>query len=521
MKPSAASNVLALPQEAVFEPAAKATWLERLTVPILILAAVIPILASLYFFLGASLRLDEAQSLWQVSRSVSGILTVVAGDVHVPLYHILLHYWLLIFGDSIGAARLLSLLFFVLGVPAFYMLGKRAYSPRIGVLAALLFAISPFMNWYANEIRMYTMFVLFTILNQYFFVRLFRDATPSKGTWLAYAATAVLGAFSHYFFFLNLLAQALFFGLRRHLFPAYALRAFITVGVLLAAVFMPWVAFELFRGVVGFQEPLLALPSTVDLFGTFSEFLFGFQKDIITTVFLSLWPLAAIVALFGLGHRVRMAPQTEYFVLTLIIAFGATFLGSYLVTPVYVSRYLIFALPSLYLVIINLFSTYRKSARLLAEGTLVLLMCMALGVEMTNANVPVKEQYASAAEYLTAHATSQDVILVSAPFTVYPIEYYYRGPATMTTLPIWNQYAYGPIPPYNPSTFPSDVAQATHNYQTAYLLLSYNQGYESDVQRYFDSHYQRLTTQTFSNDLTLYVYRLRYNTEKSAIATSL
>jgi mannosyltransferase len=521
MNRSAASNTIALPRGAVFESALPATWLERWAAPALALIAIVPVLVSLYFFLGASLRLDEAQSLWQVSRSVSGILTIVAGDVHVPLYHILLHYWLLLFGDTIGVARLLSLSFFVLAIPAFYLLGKRAYSTRVGLLAAFLFAISPFMNWYANEIRMYTMFVFFTILNQYFFVRLFNDAEPTRRIWVLYGITAILGAFSHYFFFLNLFAQAVFFALRRHLFPASALRSFIGIGVLLAAVFVPWISFELFRGVVGFQEPILALPSTVDLFGTFSQFLFGFQRDVITTIFLSLWPLAAIVALVSLGHRMRIAPQTEYFTLTLIIAFGATFLGSYLITPVYVSRYLIFTIPSLYLVIINLFSTYRTSARLLAEGALVLLMLMALGVEMTSPNVPVKEQYAGAAQYLASHATAQDVVLVSAPFTIYPLEYYYRGPAAMATLPVWNQYAYGPIPAFDPTTFPKDVAEATRNYQTAYLLLSYNQGYESEVKQYFDSHYERLSSQTFSDDLTLYAYRLRYNTEKSAIATSL
>src|SRR6185369_6215357 len=132
MKQSAASNVIALPRGAVFESTApSAAWLERWAVPVLVLVATATVFVSLSFFLGASLRLDEAQSLWQVSRSVSGIFTIVAGDVHVPLYHVLLHYWLLLFGDTIGAARLLSLTFFVLSIPAFYLLGKRAYSPRI------------------------------------------------------------------------------------------------------------------------------------------------------------------------------------------------------------------------------------------------------------------------------------------------------------------------------------------------------------------------------------------------------
>ncbi len=34
-----------------------------------------------------SLRLDEAQSLWQTSHASWKILSIVAQDVHVPLYH--------------------------------------------------------------------------------------------------------------------------------------------------------------------------------------------------------------------------------------------------------------------------------------------------------------------------------------------------------------------------------------------------------------------------------------------------
>lgn len=498
-----------------------ATFIERWATPALVIIGTIPILFSYFFLLDASLRLDEAQSLWQVSRNVSGILTIVAGDVHVPLYHLMLHYWLEFFGSSVQVARLFSLAFFVLSIPMLYLLAKRAYSARTGLLVAFIFSISPFMNWYASEIRMYTLLVFLTILNQYCFVRMFKDARTGNAVWALYGVSAILGVFTHYFFFLNLLAQAIFYGFRRSLFPARAAHRFILTALLLMIVFAPWIWFAMFRGVVAFQQPLLILPSTVDLFGTFSQFLFGFQKDVLHTIFLSLWPLAAIVALLSLGQKQRMSPQTEYFGLTLIIAFGLTFIGSYLVTPVYVSRYLIFTLPALYLVLIRLFSSYTRNVRLLAQGTLIVLMLTTLTIELTSPATPVKEQYRSAAEYLSEQVTAQDVVLLSAPFTIYPVQYYYRGLAPITTLPIWDQYAYGPIPAYDPNTFPQDVDRSTKNYQNAYLLLSYDQGYGEDIRQYFDSHYQRLAIQTFSNDLTLYVYRLRYNTARSAIPVPL
>src|SRR6185369_18079119 len=85
--------------------------IEEWAAPALVFIAIIPVIAS-FFFINGSLRLDESQSLWQVSRSIGGILTIIAGDVHVPLYHLVLHYWLLLFGNTVPVARLLSLSFF-------------------------------------------------------------------------------------------------------------------------------------------------------------------------------------------------------------------------------------------------------------------------------------------------------------------------------------------------------------------------------------------------------------------------
>lgn len=494
---------------------------DRWAVPMLALSIAIPIAASALYFMNASLRLDEAQSLWQVSRSASNILTIIASDVHVPLYHLALHYWLLLFGNSIEIARAFSLFFFLLSIPLFYMLGKRAYSARIGSVAAVLFAISPFMNWYANEIRMYTLFVFLTILNQYCFLRIFKDTETRAWRWLLYGASAILGIFTHYFFFLILLAQGVFYAVRRPLFPAGSLWRFLITALAVIGALMPWAWFVYVRGMAGFQEPLLLYPSTVDLFSTLSQFLFGFQGEGINTAFLSLWPIAAVIALVMLGRNRKISHETEYLMITLAVAFGVTFIGSYLVTPIYISRYLIFALPSAFLIIIGIFALGKTSVRLLVEGTLVALMLIALGIEMANPSIPVKENYAEAVTYLAEHTTPQDVILISAPFTIYPVKYYYRGPAAISTLPIWDQFAYGPVPDFDPATFPKEVSAATKSYQRAYLLLSYDQGYEQEIREYFDSQFEQLQEQEFSDGLTLYVYRLRYDTDRSAITRAL
>ena len=474
---------------------------------------------SLFFFSSQSLRLDEAQSLWQTSRAPVDIATIVAKDVHVPLYHFLLYGWRLLFGGGVETARMLSLLFYLLSIPALYALGKLAYNKEAGLFAAALFAISPFMNWYGNEIRMYTLFTLLVILNQYFFIKLWKSArhtdSASSGAAL-YAVTAILGMYSHYFFFLVLAGQAVFYFLRRQIFPRGTLRKLITSWMLVALALLPWGYYVYSIGEVQNQEPLLQAPTSIILFNAFSQFLFGFQADHINTVFLSLWPIAVILAFLALRKRHGgISPETEYFFLTVMLSTALAFGISLTFHPVFTSRYLILAVPSLYLLVTSVFSLYPERAARFARGAALFVMDATLIIELFSPTTPVKENYREAAQYLTAHAGGADVILLSAPFTIYPIEYYYRGAAPIRTLPLWNRYAFGPIPPFIPDKFPGEVAQATQANQNAWILLSYDQGYQEDIRLYFDTHYQRTDERVFSPGLTLYKYKLRYDTPLS------
>jgi mannosyltransferase len=491
-----------------------ALWLSLMMVFIMGMSAL--------FFSTQSLRLDEAQSLWQSGRSAGDILTLIAQDVHVPLYHELLHFWRLMVGDSVGAARFLSLLFYLALVPAMYLLGKLAYGQRAGLFAAALVTISPFLNWYGNEIRMYTLFTLLVVLNQYCFIKLWRaeDQDSRDHAWVGYIVTSLLGIFTHYFFFMTLAAQAAFYLARRELFPKDTLKRFLFSWGFLAVAFAPWVFFVLSQGQAQNASPVLAVPTTVNLFSAFAEFLFGFQDNHLNTVFLSLWPLSLVLGFLALRKSSRIRPETEYFMISLILSVGIAFFGSFLVAPLFVSRYLIFTIPSLYLLIASLISLYPPRAATLARYGLMGLMLAMLTLEILNPATPVKENYREASTYLTDRAAAQDVVVLSAPFTVYPIEYYYRGVAPLSTLPAWDRYAYGAIPAFDEGKLPSEVETLSKSYQYAYVLFSYDQGYEATIKSYFDNHFEKVDEKTFSPGLTLYVYKLRYDTPLAQLPRS-
>jgi hypothetical protein len=380
---------------------------------------------------------------------------------------------------------------------------------------AFLVAISPFLNWYGNEIRMYSLFTLLTILNQYCFVQIFtkysRGQRIPSTTWFGYIVTLILGCFTHYFFFLNAVTQAVFFLTHRKIFPRYALRTFLFVALILVIVFSPWVYYVLLLGSASNSSPQLAAPTSIDLFNTFSQFLFGFQNDHVNTILVSLWPLLVLLIFLSLRRNQKITPQIVYFFLSLFLPILLVFAVSTEFRPMYLSRYLILTLPSLYLLICWVISTYSRRLSLSIKSVLVVGMLAMLALEIVNAGTPVKENYRDASTYLTENVKPQDVIVVSAPFTVYPVEYYYRGPASIQTLPVWNRYIRGAIPAFSTEKLPEEVEAIKDDHQVLWLLLSYDQGYEDEIKNYFDSNYERVDMKNFSQDLNLYAYKLRYD----------
>ena len=469
---------------------------------------------SFLVFSRQSLRLDEAQSLWQTSHSLPAMISIIGEDVHVPLYHTILHFWQLFLGNEVATARMLSLFFFMLALPAMYLLGSLSYNSRVATFATALMAISPFLNWYGNEIRMYSLFALLTIINQYFFVSIFMrkgEAPESRsGIWLGYAATLVLGMFTHYFFALTIIAQAIFFLSYRHVFQRQTLRTFLVTAMMVAVMFAPWIYFVSTLGSAENTKPNLAEPTTIDLFNTFSQFIFGFQNDHINTILVSLWPILVLLVFLALRRHRRIEPQTMYLLFSLFIPIIIVFTVSLWYRPIYLTRYLILTLPSLYLLISWVISTYPRRLAQTVQAVLIVGMSVTLAIEIANANTPVKEDYRAASIYLTEQTNPQDIIVVSAPFTVYPIEYYYRGSASIETIPHWDRLKRGAIPEFSEERLPEQVEDIARSHERLWLLLSYDQGYEEDIRLYFDNNFERIEARNFSQGLNMYVYRLRY-----------
>ncbi len=128
-----------------------AAWLAPLAVAALALAL------RLFRADAQSLWYDEGTSAQLARRSVSAILAAAAGDIHPPLYYLLLAGWSRLFGAEVAALRALSAVLGALMAGAVVVAARRQLGTAVAVLAGVGTALSPYLVWYGQEVRMYVL----------------------------------------------------------------------------------------------------------------------------------------------------------------------------------------------------------------------------------------------------------------------------------------------------------------------------------------------------------------------------
>lgn len=117
--------------------------------------------------------IDEGIAVGISSQPLTSIPGLLRQDGAPPLYYLLLHLWMSVFGSSEAATHFLSLLFALAVVPAALWAGWSLFGRRAGWICAVLAALNPFLSYYANETRMYSLLVLLGLLTIATFVHVF------------------------------------------------------------------------------------------------------------------------------------------------------------------------------------------------------------------------------------------------------------------------------------------------------------------------------------------------------------
>jgi cellulose synthase (UDP-forming) len=463
----------------------------------------VAVMTAVYLFLPQSLRVDEAQNMWQASHSLSGTLSGSAESMQMPLYPTILHFWQLYFGNGVTTVRLLSLGAFLATIPLFYVVARQFLQRRWALLATVLLSLSPFINWLASDARPYALLGLLAVGSQFFFVRILNK---NKG-WLAYGICAVLGLYTHYFFAVTLLVQVgmVLFSWRG--LPSIVRTKIMGMVTVALAAWLPWLYYINTRDPVLVMSLLPSSPSSVDLFGVFSQFSLGFQSNNISAMAIACWPLLILVGFFAVQRQLHVSTMMVYIAAAGLVPVGLAYVISLFTAQFFASHYMVAVIAPLTIVVVWLTSHYRRIFAVAACSFAIVGSVVALHHQAYSPANPAKQDYQTAALAIGRLATPQDIVVLTSPKAMYPFGYYYRGGAQLTTLPQLDSVVPTSSSVVSAAPLPSQVDKINRSHQYIYLLVSHYADYQEQVVEYYDTHSQKIGEQRFDASLRLFVYK--------------
>lgn len=415
--------------------------------------------------LGAqSLYGDELYSISRASLPISEVLTVpLSVDSHPPLYYAMLHYWMEAVGNSTFDVRALTVCLSAATLVGLYWLGTELYDDRVGLLAALLYSVSTFYIHFGRVARMYSLLTLATILSWYGFVRL-RRKHPQNSIFYVLATTLLV--YTHVYGLFVIAAQNAYVALSETR-NGVSWRQWLSVQAVLGVIATPWLSMLLMRVLnLGNQASNAELVSWIpmpdgmrSIIKTLSRYVgypvhYPFLQgtpDAPLTELINPWTLswqlsALLVAVYAVcaalavisfksdgEYEIANLPEAGQLSLLFLTPILVPFVLSYVVTPVYWTRYTIPASIGFVLLVakgILSINTKRRRSALLAF--ILVSSAFTGGVYYTQSSV---EDWEGSAHCLAAGAESDDLVVYQPAWIQPRMDYYGEVDFAQQTLP--------------------------------------------------------------------------------------
>lgn len=129
-------------------------------------------------------------------------------DIHPPLYPFLLGIFTNLLSTSEFSARLLSALSGTIFILLIYLLGKKIFSEKVGIIAAALSAISPYLLYFDQEARMYSPFLILSTGSLLGFISILEKSNFKR--WAVFALLNLLLILTHHLGFILILFYAVY-----------------------------------------------------------------------------------------------------------------------------------------------------------------------------------------------------------------------------------------------------------------------------------------------------------------------
>jgi len=407
---------------------------------VLLVIVLIGLFARIYQLSTQSMWLDEVGSVRLAQLTLPEIVQTLQGDNQPPLYFFILHYWIMPFGISAPAVRLLSVLFGVLAIPMIYLVGRQLFNEEVGLVGALILALSTFNIIYSQQTRAYALMVLLALLSAYFFLRFLQRSSLALSA--GYVLSTTLLIYTHYYGVLVVVAENIYLvtllALSKH--RTYKLRDWVVLQVIVAALFIPWTL--VLRQQILRNEgtgSLLAQSPAAAIIQTFVSYA---GDPVLLALFLGLSVLSVVAVQKVRGSMDWKAPLKAlqnyslelrrqdllpvYFLVVWLLA--VTLITSLIAVgvPIGAEKYAIAGSVALYLLVAKGITNINyRPAKVAVIGVIILISVLNVPVTSeASSHIWISPQAREATQFIDANAKSGDVVLLWPEYQSLPFNYY-------------------------------------------------------------------------------------------------
>lgn len=142
---------------------------------------------------------DEAYTVGLVHQNLWKLILCNVGDVHPPFYYIVLKLYSLVFGDSIHALRMFSVIFQSVLAGFGFTHIRKDFGEKVGFWYTTLFMLFASSFKYGNEIRMYSFAPVLVLLMAIYAYRYYKSGMTDRKSKILFLIFSILGAYTHYY----------------------------------------------------------------------------------------------------------------------------------------------------------------------------------------------------------------------------------------------------------------------------------------------------------------------------------
>lgn len=266
-----------------------------------------------------------------------------------PAYNLLLHFWIVLFGETESAVRSLSVILGILSVILVYIVGVDLFNRKIALLSTFVIAISPFHIAFSQDAKMYAMLAFLGLLSFYLFYKtLFSN---KKFYWLIYFFITTLMLYTHNWGVFLLISENIFFLLVRKY--TSNTKKYLLSQLFIGLCYLPWLPF-LFKQVMSVKiyvtHPVTSIYTMPALFAVYSGKIIHLGEDVLEMgPFPSVISVSVYAVLFFWGLAIKeqgridkyyfwKEKQTLLLVCCFFLTLGIPFLIAFKF-PIFYTRY--------------------------------------------------------------------------------------------------------------------------------------------------------------------------------------